>query len=107
MIGRAVLSQLCRNRALNTRVPSRGKSLENWHRPTMAEYGEPKLPWGPESAKRAKVHNMQFLGGAAFLAFTLACGYQLNAFIFNTTPWDIVYTVRGTDVSGIEDKKSE
>ena len=52
MIGRAVLSQLCRNRALNTRVPSRGKSLENWHCPTMAEYGEPKLPWGPESAKR-------------------------------------------------------
>ena len=58
-------------------------------------------------ARRAKVHNMQFLGGVAFLAFTLACGYQLNAFIFNTTPWDIVYTVRGTDVSGIEDKKSE
>ena len=52
MIGRAVLTQLCRNRALNTRVPSRGKALENWHRPTMAEYGEPKVPWGPESAKR-------------------------------------------------------
>ena len=56
MLGRAaLLTQLCRNgrRApANTRVPSRGKALDNWHRPTMAEYGEPKMPWGPESAKR-------------------------------------------------------
>ena len=52
MLGRVALTQLCRNRALNMRVPSRGKALENWHRPTMAEYGIPKEPWGPEAAKR-------------------------------------------------------
>ena len=54
MLGRVALTQLCRNRAMlnMNRVPSRGKALENWHRPTMAEYGIPKEPWGPEAAKR-------------------------------------------------------
>ena len=52
MLGRVVLTQLCRNRALNARVPSRGKALDNWHRPTMAEYGVPTKAWGPEAAKR-------------------------------------------------------
>ena len=66
MLGRATV--MCGRRAvagrLNTRVPSRGKALENWHRPTMEEYGTPKLPWGPESAKRCAGHaNFSFNAG--------------------------------------------
>ena len=47
---------------------------------------------------------MQLAGGASFLAFTIFMGFQLNAFVFYFTPWDLVYSVRGTDVSKVEDE---
>ena len=50
---------------------------------------------------RVKIHNMQLVGGAAFLVFTMACGQYLNAFVWGQTPWDIVYKTRGTcDMDG-------
>ena len=47
---------------------------------------------------------MQLAGGMAFLAFTIIMGFQLNAFVFYFTPWDLVYATRGTDVSQVEDE---
>jgi len=50
------------------------------------------------------MHFMQFAGGAAFLLFTISMGFYTNAFIFYFTPWDLVYSTKGTDVSQIEDE---
>ena len=51
---------------------------------------------------------MQLVGGAAFLLFTIACGNYLNAFIFGTTPWDLVYATRGTETRTEEEiRKAE
>ena len=57
---------------------------------------------------REKLHNMQLVGGAAFLLFTIACGNYLNAFVFGTTPWDLVYATRGTETRTEEEiRKAE
>ena len=47
---------------------------------------------------------MQFAGGASFLLFTIYMGFYTNAFLFYLTPWDLVYSTKGTDVSKIEDE---
>merc|ERR1712061_825394 len=63
---------------------------------------------GTGVGKREELHNMQLVGGAAFLLFTIACGNYLNAFIFGTTPWDLVYATRGTETRTEEEiRKAE
>ena len=47
---------------------------------------------------------MQLAGGASFLLFTIFMGFYTEAFFFYFTPWDLVHSVKGTDVSKIEDE---
>lgn len=46
------------------KVPSRGKALENWARPSIDEMGVPTEAWGPVNAKNNQKGLIQLIVGA-------------------------------------------
>merc|ERR1711874_299388 len=53
------------------RVPSRGKALENWARPSIDELGVPTESWSAVHARNNKRYTAQLVAGVSFFAFTL------------------------------------
>jgi hypothetical protein len=98
MLGRALLTVSGRRAAaINSGIQSRGGALVGWTRPKIEEYGIPKEPWGPAAAKKNMDYNIRLAAGIIFLGLTLTAGKVLNSFPLNTTPWDLVYSVKGSD----------
>ena len=58
-------------RPVGNLIQRRGKSIQNWKRPTMDEYLGPKENYEKMAAKRSKEGTMYLLGGLAFVVSTV------------------------------------
>jgi len=70
------------------RVPTRGKALANWARPSIDEIGVPTESWAQVNAKNQTKFNLHLLIGLASITATLT--YVFNTVNFNTTPYHLL-----------------
>ena len=68
MVASRLLSVASRNLM---KIPSRGKALENWARPSIDELGVPTEPWKKVYDARQKKYMAMLLAGTASLAGVL------------------------------------
>jgi hypothetical protein len=67
----------------------RGKSIQNWKRPTMDEYLGPKEYWDRANAKRQVINNFYFGSGFGFFTFTCFYGYSLDLIPVTVDPFKV------------------
>ena len=67
----------------------RGKSVQNWKRPTMDEYLGPKEYWDRANAKRQVTNHFYLGAGFGFLTFTCFYGYSLDIMPVNVDPFKV------------------
>jgi len=66
------------------RMPTRGKALENWARPSIDEIGVPTESWAQVNAKNQTKFNMQLLVG--IVAFVGTFAFWKSSVNMNPTP---------------------
>ena len=67
----------------------RGKSIQNWKRPTMNEYLGPKESYEQAYAKKQVVNNYYFGLGFGFLGFTCVYGLSLDLLPYTVDPYTV------------------
>ena len=65
-------------RPVGNLIQKRGKSIQNWKRPTMDEYLGPKENFDQAMAKRSKEGYMYLMGGTAVFLSAVLTAIQLD-----------------------------
>merc|ERR1712059_39297 len=71
-------------------VPSRGKALENWARPSMDELLIPTKPHAEVHAANQQKFLIQLLGGVVFFAGTVYATASVMSGKMNSTPYHLL-----------------
>jgi len=66
------------------KVPTRGKALANWTRPSIDEMGVPTEAWGTVNARNNQKFLIHLIAGVG--SITLAVGAFANTVFLNGTP---------------------